>query len=441
MAYRASYNEHFGELGIEVAARWPEWRVLKKRGKQKDTLGLALSGGGYRSAIYNYGILRGLNQLGVLPRIDYLSVVSGGSWVGMALATTNFLDDWFFDRPEDKPNFLEEGFESFLANPLRLAQELVLTRATPNYLSDVYGRLLVGTFLREHGQDARFRPLSDPKMIKDKDRPFLIVNGTVNYRPTDAFTVLQECFEMTRLYCGSRSFGYVATPDVKSLTIPLRVRDAVAISGAAVAAHFPALGEEVVGAGLSREIVNYALGLEHPPTDSGELDVADGGFYNNLGVESLVNRGCGYVIVVDAEHDPERVDGKRSHQKYSGLRTLLERNHIQTAFGHDPEDVIDQLDTRDDCVHEFRGDRSIPDILYIKLKSSRPFDQEFKDKPYNHPGFLRHFGLGGEFSFDPQFSTAKLDYEFAQHRNLSDLGTFVVTQRADLIRGFAQRAR
>ena len=94
VAYQRVYNQNFGELGIEVAKRWPEWRVLKQRGKQRDTLGVALSGGGYRSAIFNYGVLRGLHKIGVLPRADYLSVVSGGSWIGMDYATTNFLHDW-----------------------------------------------------------------------------------------------------------------------------------------------------------------------------------------------------------------------------------------------------------------------------------------------------------------------------------------------------------
>jgi len=441
MVYRRVYNESFGQLGIEVAKRWPEWRIVKERGKTRDVLGVALSGGGYRSAIFGYGVLRGLQELGVLSRAEYLSVVSGGSWIGMAYATTSFLDKWFFDRPDGKPNFLEEGFESFLANPVRLVEELALTRTSPNYASDVYGRLLVGTFLREHGQEGRFTPLADPKMVKDKDRPFLIVNGTLNYRPENRFEVKQECFEMTRLYCGSRSLGYVGTGDLPSLTDAIRVRDAIAVSGAAVAVHFPGLGDEVHGVGLSREVKNYTPDdLEDRPTDD-DLDLADGGFYNNLGIESLVNRGCGYLIVVDAEHDPESPTGDRSGQKYEGLRTLLKRNHIATAFGHAPDAVIEKLDKRNELVHEFRGDATVPDILYIKLKSWDRFDQAFAEKPYNQPGFLRHLMGGGKFAFDPQFSTAKLDYQFAEHRNLSDLGTFVVRENADVIRTFSRRAR
>jgi hypothetical protein len=53
-----------------------------------DTVGLALSGGGIRSAAISLGILQALNDYGVLSRIDYLSTVSGGGFTGSSLTTT-----------------------------------------------------------------------------------------------------------------------------------------------------------------------------------------------------------------------------------------------------------------------------------------------------------------------------------------------------------------
>ena len=47
-----------------------------------DRVGLALSGGGIRSATFNLGILQGLFDLNVLPFVDYLSTVSGGGYIG-----------------------------------------------------------------------------------------------------------------------------------------------------------------------------------------------------------------------------------------------------------------------------------------------------------------------------------------------------------------------
>lgn len=48
----------------------------------KDRFGLALSGGGIRSATFNLGLLQSLGAKGLLDRIDYLATVSGGGYVG-----------------------------------------------------------------------------------------------------------------------------------------------------------------------------------------------------------------------------------------------------------------------------------------------------------------------------------------------------------------------
>lgn len=45
-------------------------------------LGVSLSGGGIRSATFNLGILQGLARLDLLRRVDYLSTVSGGGYIG-----------------------------------------------------------------------------------------------------------------------------------------------------------------------------------------------------------------------------------------------------------------------------------------------------------------------------------------------------------------------
>jgi hypothetical protein len=48
-------------------------------------IGLALSGGGVRSATFCLGVLRALAQSGLLRQFDYLSTVSGGSYIGSFL--------------------------------------------------------------------------------------------------------------------------------------------------------------------------------------------------------------------------------------------------------------------------------------------------------------------------------------------------------------------
>ena len=69
-----------------------EWETIKKRRalRQKvaaplavpaDTVGLSFSGGGIRSATLNLGVLQGLAHCDVLRNIDYVSSVSGGSYI------------------------------------------------------------------------------------------------------------------------------------------------------------------------------------------------------------------------------------------------------------------------------------------------------------------------------------------------------------------------
>ncbi|MFC0409883.1 patatin-like phospholipase family protein [Roseomonas elaeocarpi] len=54
-------------------------------GAGRPLTGLALSGGGIRSAVYCLGVLQALAAEGVLRRFDYLSTVSGGGYIGTAL--------------------------------------------------------------------------------------------------------------------------------------------------------------------------------------------------------------------------------------------------------------------------------------------------------------------------------------------------------------------
>lgn len=50
--------------------------------------GIALSGGGIRSAVINLGILKTLNKFGILEQADYLSSVSGGGYTGSYVQAT-----------------------------------------------------------------------------------------------------------------------------------------------------------------------------------------------------------------------------------------------------------------------------------------------------------------------------------------------------------------
>ncbi len=86
-AARAPYTETFSE--VEAAEHeWIRERRAAAGGIAADAplLGLALSGGGIRSAAFNMGVLQALAATGLLARVDYLSTVSGGGYIGSCLS-------------------------------------------------------------------------------------------------------------------------------------------------------------------------------------------------------------------------------------------------------------------------------------------------------------------------------------------------------------------
>src|SRR5438067_1546119 len=59
---------------------------LADSGEIDGAVGLALSGGGIRSASFNLGLLQAFYRSGLLRYVDYLSTVSGGSYTGAWLS-------------------------------------------------------------------------------------------------------------------------------------------------------------------------------------------------------------------------------------------------------------------------------------------------------------------------------------------------------------------
>ena len=84
-----------GTLKQDEAFRIEHDRVVRRRASipggaarlPSETVGLALSGGGIRSATFSLGIIRALGRSGLIPSVDYLSTVSGGSYIGAFLGS------------------------------------------------------------------------------------------------------------------------------------------------------------------------------------------------------------------------------------------------------------------------------------------------------------------------------------------------------------------
>jgi Patatin-like phospholipase len=93
-----NFKEVLSAEHIRVKARRRK-AGLSEGKPEKDSIGLALSGGGVRSATYNLGLLQAMNYYDFFPKVDYLSTVSGGGYIGSSVT-------WFMSRLEKAFPFL-----------------------------------------------------------------------------------------------------------------------------------------------------------------------------------------------------------------------------------------------------------------------------------------------------------------------------------------------
>ncbi len=112
----SGYIKHFKDSDFKIFR--DELEIIREaRGKQNATqddktvpttehelVGLALSGGGIRSATFNLGFLQALCRHGILKNVHYLSTVSGGGYIGSSLTTLLNSD---FEKQEKKENKID----------------------------------------------------------------------------------------------------------------------------------------------------------------------------------------------------------------------------------------------------------------------------------------------------------------------------------------------
>jgi NTE family protein len=93
-----------------------------------DRIALCLSGGGFRAALFHLGVVRRLNELGLLTRVDAISSVSGGSILAAHLAAR--LQPWPSTLPADRfDRLIADPFMDFSSRNIRTAP--ILKRLLP----------------------------------------------------------------------------------------------------------------------------------------------------------------------------------------------------------------------------------------------------------------------------------------------------------------------
>jgi NTE family protein len=260
---------------IETATDYGLKEYLPLPKGQRRGKALALSGGGYRAALFDLGALRRLNELGVLTRLDTITSVSGGSVASAQLARHRLEhpEDWKAKRPIAR-------FEEEIAEPLReCARHDIRTRAV---LARFYpwNWFRAGISIDELAQRLIDGPAGHHALSKLKDDPSFVFCATeLRFRT-------QWQFDTGKGRIGSELAGF--TPISSYWTLA---------RSAAASAAFPFAFPPVRVPPEARPPGTYT----GPDRDElvRRLQLTDGGLYDNMGLEP-VWRDHEAVLVSDA---------------------------------------------------------------------------------------------------------------------------------------------
>ncbi len=236
------------------------------------TLGLALSGGGFRATLFGLGSLTCLNDLGLLGRLDLITSVSGGSILAGILAQRWNQLDFHDGRATNFESVFAREVLDFCSRTIDIGAGLKGMvnpfKSAGKYLIDCYDK-------------HQFRGLS----LKD------IPKANTPGFPTFTFyaTSLQtgRSFRFRQDYIADWKLGQSNHTD-----LPLAL--AVAASSA-----FPPLFSPIV---IKTNPKSWSGGIAGPEREAmrGRLVLSDGGVYDNLGLEVLQQGKVDYVLVSDA---------------------------------------------------------------------------------------------------------------------------------------------
>lgn len=203
-------------------------------------VGLAISGGGSRSANFSAGVMFQLQKLGMLDRVDYISSVSGGSLTA-AYYCASPSEDW---NERNLQRRLTHSFASDMLRRTLMPWNLIAMAVTDWDRSDLLADTLRKNLFTRDGEQLRFRDLR-------ADRPKLFINAT-DLQSGKRFVFCNESFD-------------ALNSDLS--TYPLA--DAVAAS-----ASVPVLLHHVTLRDYSTTFKQY-------------VHLMDGGVTDNLGVQTL----------------------------------------------------------------------------------------------------------------------------------------------------------
>jgi NTE family protein len=244
-----------GEESGRPAGPAPEAREFLREFGFDPGLALCLSGFGYKGMLFNAGALVRLNELGVLPRLDRIFSVSGGSIAAAALGVA-------WPRLDFGADGVASALDAQFVEPLRrLAAKTIDVTA------------IITGLLRRSDQLAKELEkhlLGDSTLQELPDRPRITI-GATNLR-TGAL------WRFSPAYMGDFRVGLVPRP-----AVPL------AVAVAASTAYQPLLGPVRLSVDDSQYERATEGDLQHPPFTT-DVPLVDGSVSDSLALEGAWNR-------------------------------------------------------------------------------------------------------------------------------------------------------
>lgn len=305
-------------------------------GSTPPQIGVCLSAGGFRAALFGLGALRYLAEARLLPHVVSISAVSGGSILGAWLAQRWPLATGAGDGLEDFRSAAADPFRTLLSR--RNLRNRFLAAAARGWLTGVRnsrGAALARVLARDVLTSQRLGELPSAAQL------VLTSTDLVTGQP----------FHFARDFIGSPDYGYAAPPP----SLPLAT--AVAASAAAPQYFSPILlrGDD--------------LGLPGTPP---LLSLVDGAVYEKLGTEWFEDwearqrpapaRRPQFLVVVDGARPLDR-----RLCRYGPVRAM--RRAPQISAAHMRSELISQLRDRF-AASELRG-------VIVSIRESLPADVPF----------------------------------------------------------------
>lgn len=372
---------------------------------------------------------------------DY--TLKGGAW--LISYPTHIIANGLFDTQTNlNPlrRFYENGLErTYGLSPLDFEGE--------KYANDT-------TFLwanKAHARDLDFTDLKTWLLNNNDSKnrlPYLVVNTTTGYGNTGLLwnkfgqfesTLTNRIFEFTPLHYGSSSYGYTTSESSVSLS------RSVSISGAAVDSQaeskFTSLLTAMTNTNLGYYIPNYnkstfnrsrqyipfpfyyfasgtAMDISAP-----HIYLSDGGHAENLGVFSLVRRGVGTIIVVDAENDTQSgFEGvgilKRALKQEFNATMTLDTDKINNVYDAKTSIITGTIS---DIPGICGSDSCTIKLIYVKLSMQKK-KMAWSCTKDCYPLTVMNYH-NKKPSIFPHEPTTDIEYSADQFRAYRDLGHYI----------------